>query len=981
MPTAGEARLKEKSVKKTSKDGISVKAKTSSSKSHLDAKRRVASCSISKKSSIPIPVKKGKENEDPNIVRTGKDAKKTTKVKKAPDFSKLHRKWEDQLAKGKAVSKKKNTTVEAFELTKNRHLSQTLKRPYAYNSEDEEDAVANWDEHFEIDSTALKSILNETGIKDEHLGIAGRATIAVVSSSESDVHSQSAEEGILKRTSIYYTGPRAVSATRGVSHPIRTAVTPCTQTFVSPLKPRNADAIKVQPAGSSVKKQVAWADRVPESDVVDFQPDFNALQSILSNTGISNCQAPSQNTGRVTLAGGRLTPYRRTRQAFREEPTKRTSIYYTGPKRTRPSPRGPGIRQASLLASNQITDGPITARTHKSHVGYNPFATLVGRQGIQEQDENDPIPGIATREPDRREVAPGSQSVNGNSLLTPGRKLERSSQSSSAKEQPSWADIFSPHRTTILQKPVANPSRSLSSFGSFQTPIQMQHSIESQICTPLGIMANRPGNPVFVISSSKRPVTDSNEQLKGTYLSSAKNLESNSSKSLNTQFTAINAPHTLQSSPEGQSQACPQALTPDLLSNHSRTQACNQLSIPQSKAERKEHFVPVNSCQRPPWSETLGPSRVSGVPQSNTMQSSSDLVPTTLFFNGLEVATPLAMHGSRVTCSTQQTPVCDSIVNPVSENAMQDRSSRLHLSTVQVTSFLPSTETKVTHSSSEARQQQKALDFPTEQCKSTAEKEGQDIALLERQALEDLGLLHIAEGTHERSLHSNLDNAKDKGIRVHLGSLKTCENNVSTSFAQQKRLDSRPLPAHDSTKLASAAPEQQSCSYNIISSCHEQQSSFSPVVQIACPTPIRKSRPASSVNSSLNNGDLSQSRVRTLLGARNVSSSELSLRAACSSYNPVSQTLTKPTFVPHGSTPLRWEPISDGDSINAFRPASAVSSALAKEALLDLEVSSYMLTGRDGVVHRPVDCRQRLLNPIARLFVEGDSMHFVPIRS
>ncbi|XP_068671354.1 uncharacterized protein [Montipora foliosa] len=828
MPTAGEARLKEKSVKKTSKDGISVKAKTSSSKSHLDAKRRVASCSISSKSSIPIPVKKGKENKDPNIVRTGKDAKKTTKVKKAPDFSKLHRKWEDQLAKGKAVSKKKNTTVEAFELTKNRHPSPTLQKPYAYNSEDEEDAVTNWDENFEIDSTALESILNETGIKDEHLGIAGRATIAVVSSSESDVRSQSAEEGILKRTSIYYTGPRAVSATREVSHPIRTAVTPGTQTFVSPLKPHNAETIKIQAAGSSVKKQVAWADRVPESDVVDFQPDFNALQSILSNTGISNCQARSQNTGRVTLAGGRLTPYRRTRQAFREEPTKRTSIYYTGPKRTRPSPRGPRIRQASLLASNQITDGAVTARTHKSHVGYNPFATLVGRQGIQEQDENDPIPGIATREPARMEVAPGSQSVNGNSLVTPGRKLDRSSQSSSAKEQPSWADIFTPHRTTILQKPVENPSRSLSSFGSFETPIQMQHSIESQIRTPLGIMANRPGNPVFVISSSKRPVTESNEQLKGTYLSSAKNLESNSSKSLNTQFTAINAPHTLQSSPEWQSQACPQALTPDLLSNHSRTQACNQLSIPLSEAERKEHFVPVNSCQRPPWSETLGPSRVSGVPQSNIIQSSSDLMPTTLFFNGLEVATPLAMHGSRVTCSTQQTPVCDSIVNPVSENAMQDRSSSVQLSTVQVTSFQPSTETKVTHSSSEASQQHKALAFPTEQRKSTPEKEGQDIALLERQALEDLGLLHISEGTHERSLHSNLDNAKDKEITVHLGSLKTCENNVSTSFAQPQRLDSRPLPAHDSTKLASAAPERQSCSYNIISSCHEPQSSFSP---------------------------------------------------------------------------------------------------------------------------------------------------------
>lgn len=57
---------------------------------------------------------------------------------------------------------------------------------------------------------------------------------------------------------------------------------------------------------------------VPENDAFDFQPDSQALQSILSNTGISFDQMRVQNTGRVTLAGGRLTPHRKARQSFRE---------------------------------------------------------------------------------------------------------------------------------------------------------------------------------------------------------------------------------------------------------------------------------------------------------------------------------------------------------------------------------------------------------------------------------------------------------------------------------------------------------------------------------------------------------------------------------------------------------------------------------------------------------------------------------------
>ena len=55
--------------------------------------------------------------------------------------------------------------VEAFNLSKGDQQGHKFKRPYAYISEDEDDAVSGSDDDFEIDSTALKGILNNTGIK------------------------------------------------------------------------------------------------------------------------------------------------------------------------------------------------------------------------------------------------------------------------------------------------------------------------------------------------------------------------------------------------------------------------------------------------------------------------------------------------------------------------------------------------------------------------------------------------------------------------------------------------------------------------------------------------------------------------------------------------------------------------------------------------------------------------------------------------
>lgn len=57
--------------------------------------------------------------------------------------------------------------IEPFKLAANNQQSfKKVERQYVYNSEDEEDnASYEDDDDFEIDSTALKGILSNTGIK------------------------------------------------------------------------------------------------------------------------------------------------------------------------------------------------------------------------------------------------------------------------------------------------------------------------------------------------------------------------------------------------------------------------------------------------------------------------------------------------------------------------------------------------------------------------------------------------------------------------------------------------------------------------------------------------------------------------------------------------------------------------------------------------------------------------------------------------
>lgn len=233
--------------------------------------------------------------------------------------------------------------------------------------------------------------------------------------------------------------------------------------------------------------------------------------------------------------------------------------------------------------------------------------------------------------------------------------------------------------------------------------------------------------------------------------------------------------------------------------------------------------------------------------------------------------------------------------------------------------------------------------------------------------MEDLGLLHITEMTDEKTLCSSQDSTENSACATVVESSHKCASNEQTCVADREEMRSKPFASHGS-KMTAVAPEQQSCLYNVTSNCHEQPSSFSPLMRFANPTPIRNSRSTASASSSLH-VESSVVGQRNEFGGRNLSSS-LSLRSACSFSLPHRQTLRNSAFDTERSKRFRWEPNSVEDS---SRLPSTVTSALAREALSDLEVSSYMLAGHGGVA-TPIDCRERPLNPIARLFLEGDSM-------
>lgn len=103
----------------------------------------------------------------------------------------------------------------------------------------------------------------------------------------------------------------------------------------------------------------------------------------------------------------------------------------------------------------------------------------------------------------------------------------------------------------------------------------------------------------------------------------------------------------------------------------------------------------------------------------------------------------------------------------------------------------------------------------------------------------------------------------------------------------------------------------------------------------------------------------------------------LSLRSAVSSLNPGGVTQRTVPFSGGANAQFRWEPNGPEIIPSAFRPTTSASrrlpKTLAQDALLDMEVSVYMTAGHDRVVTAG-DWHHRPMNPLAKVFSEGDSM-------
>ena len=114
---------------------------------------------------------------------------------------------------------------------------------------------------------------------------------------------------------------------------------------------------------------------------------------------------------------------------------------------------------------------------------------------------------------------PNFQTANNNLLSTPARELVSSTQLSSARNQPSWAEIFTPQRGAITQDSSAQATCSKPSFEPLRTPAK-QPALQEDICRPQRVtsihnaaVTPTPGRSTFAISSSQ-PLGELNQQHK-----------------------------------------------------------------------------------------------------------------------------------------------------------------------------------------------------------------------------------------------------------------------------------------------------------------------------------------------------------------------------------------------------------------------------------------------------------------------------------
>ena len=291
--------------------------------------------------------------------------------------------------------------------------------------------------------------------------------------------------------------------------------------------------------------------------------------------------------------------------------------------------------------------------------------------------------GLGSSQLSTRQPEPGLQTASSNLLLTPRRKLVSSVQPSSARDQPSWAEIFTPQRCTRVQESAVQATRPQPSLEPLRTPARQQGPQED-ICTPQRLLletqsaaiAQEHVRSTFANSSSsiRQPLVEFKQQ-HGTFA------------------VDMQRSHDTMLTPARQLQTGSHVPRSDLPLEFSHVNGASfQLPVKNFATPAQQGAVvcqSFSSHQPSPWSENFTPQRV-------TRQNVAAQDTEAHFFNNTLV-TPLRQNLplTKDPCSAQrqQPPMADIFASQQGGDAIQDLGPKLRCSTVQITSFQPSVDT------------------------------------------------------------------------------------------------------------------------------------------------------------------------------------------------------------------------------------------------------------------------------------------------
>lgn len=290
---------------------------------------------------------------------------------------------------------------------------------------------------------------------------------------------------------------------------------------------------------------------------------------------------------------------------------------------------------------------------------------------------------------------PGFQTAGtcNNLLLTPARELVSSTQLSSVRDQPSWAEIFTPQRGATVQDSAAQAARAQPSIEPLRTPTKQQ-VIQEDICTPQRVtgvqnagVTQGPVRSTFTNLSStsvRQPLVEFKQHHSAADSFTPQNLFSNPTSNTRQQLTVDF---------QRRHDSMVMLQTGFQVPNSERLPECSHVQATSFQPPERTFTTPVrqgqlvaqsfSSDQPQLWSEIFTPQRVLRQhPTTSAMvaHSSNDLLVT-------------PMRQTQGSCSTHQPPVADMFAPQQRGDAIQDLVPRLRCSTVQISSFQPSADT------------------------------------------------------------------------------------------------------------------------------------------------------------------------------------------------------------------------------------------------------------------------------------------------